>query len=149
MVKEKVSRKTKYTGIYIYDPDSKKKRYYISSRYGKNPVTGKAEVISRKVDRDGSHITSIVRAQEYLQELKDEIDQSRKLNCKDQMTYRDFVEKIDKVAHKTEVRKSTYEKDQTLYNRLLAQFGEKQLRDITVNDVENYKVELSKDKKNQ
>jgi len=144
MTKTTISRKTKYPGIYVYDPSAKKKRYYIFTRYGKNPITNKPENISRKVDRDKKPIYSIKRAKDYLQELKDEIDKSRKLNYKDEILYQDYAENIDMPQHKMEVRESTYRQNLTIYKLLIDWFGEYKLKDISVNVVDDFKLYLSK-----
>lgn len=142
MKNKKINRTTGTTGVYIYDPSAKTHRYYIQFRYGKNPRTGKPLTIKRNVDSDGSHITSIKRAKEYMQELKNEIDKDKKLRFDNHMLYADFMNEVYIPSYRTDVEKSTYSVREKTLQTIRDRFGHLKLKDITAQHVQEYRTHL-------
>lgn len=142
MTKPKIDRTTGYNGIYLYDPSATSKRYYIQFRCGKNPRTGKNVTIKRMVDSDGSHITSLKRAQDYLKELKEEADNDIKLNYNNQMLYSDFMNKVYIPAYKTEVQENTFITRKNNLNEIRNRFGHLTLKDISAQHTQDFRTYL-------
>ncbi|WEG73491.1 tyrosine-type recombinase/integrase [Vagococcus intermedius] len=142
MTKPKIDRTTGYKGIYLYDPSATSKRYYIQFRYGKNPRTGKPVTIKRMVDSDGSHITSLKRAQDYLKELKEEADNDIRLNYDNHMLYSDFMNKVYIPAYKTEVQENTFITRKNNLNDIRNRFGHLALKDISRQHAQDFRTYL-------
>lgn len=139
---EKIDHTTGYKGIYFFDPSATPKRYYIQFRYGKNPRTGKYITIKKMVDSDGSHITSLKRAQVYLKELKEEADNDVKLNYDNHTLYSDFMNKIYIPAYKTEVQENTFKTRENNLIELSNRFGHLALKDITAQHAQDFRTYL-------
>lgn len=148
MAKKKIDHTTSAKGIFIYDPSASKTRYYLQFRYGTDPKTGKSQTIKRMVDRDKSHITSFKRAQEYMQELKDEYDRDRKVNFNNQMLYSDFMDNIYIPAYKTNVEESTFRSRTQNLSDIRDRFANKSLKEITPQDAQEFRTWLLTPKEN-
>ena len=148
MTKKNVDRTTGYNGIYLYDPSTTPKRYYIQFRFGKNPKTGKQITIKRMVGKDGNTIYSLKEAQQFLKELKEETEKDVKLSYDNYMLYSDFMDKVYIPFYKTDVETSTFSvREKTLQN-IRDRFEGKALKDITAHDTQEYRTWLLTPKEN-
>ena len=141
MKKGRVAHTTGFPGIYNYDPTSTSSRYYIQFRNGINPRTKKPITIKRMVDRDGSKITSMKRAKEFLTELKKEAEQDKMVNYDNHMLYSDFMTDYIK-SYKTDVESSTFTRAKGTFHLLIKRFGSLALKEITVNQVSEFRTWL-------
>lgn len=145
MEKKKLDHRTGTKGIYIYNPNDPKPRYYLQFRYGKNPRTGKPVVIKKMVDKNGEHLTSIKKAKEFMNELKEELDRDKDLSFDNHMRYFDFMNEMYIPAYKTDVKASTFSVRKKTLENIRDRFGHLKLKDISAQHVQDYRTYLLSD----
>lgn len=129
---------TKYPGVL---KDLKSGMYFYQTELGVDRITGKRIRKKGRKDVNGKPFSTASEANKELTRLKREY---HKVNsyANYKMTYHEFMDKVYIPSYKTEVEESTYSvREQTLKN-IRDRFGSKSLREIKVEDVQNYRTYL-------
>lgn len=129
---------TKYPGVF---KDLKSGYYFYQTEFGVDGATGERIRKKARKDRSGKNFTTASEANKELVRVKREY---HKVNsyANYKMTYTEFMDKLYIPFYKTDVAESTFAvREKTLYT-IRDRFGSKSLRQITVEDVQNYRTYL-------
>ncbi|SDM66051.1 tyrosine-type recombinase/integrase [Sediminibacillus halophilus] len=136
-MKPKTQRKTKYPGVYVDLNGS----YFYQTEFGIDRVTGKRVRKKGRKDINGKPFSSAFEANKELIRLKREF---HKVNsyANYKMAYGQFMDKVYEPYYKTEVEESTFLARKTPLQIIRNRFDSIPLRDITVEDVQNFRTWL-------
>lgn len=134
---------TKYKGVYV----DEKGRFFYQSEFGTDKVTGKRIRKKGRKDRNGKPFSSALEANKELTRLKREYHKvTSYANYK--MTYEQFMKEVYIPFYKTEVEESTFITRKPIFDKLINRFGSCELRNITIESVQNYRTYILTDKEN-
>jgi len=134
----KNQQKTKYPGVF---KDLKTGKYFFQTEFGVDRISGKRIRKKGRKDTNGKPFATASEANKELTRLKREY---HKVNsyANYKMTYTEFMNEVYIPFYKTDVEKSTFSvREKTLQN-IRDRFDNKQLREITIEDVQNYRTYL-------
>lgn len=140
----KTQQTTKYPGVY---KDLKKGYYFYQTELGIDKITGKRIRKKGNKDKFGNVFTTATQANKELTRIKREyhkVDGYSNYH----MNYRDFMETIYLPYYRSYVEASTYETRFPAFNLIAERFGNIKLREISLADVDNFKIWLLSDKEN-
>lgn len=129
---------TKYSGVYKNEKNGK---YYYSIELGVDKITGKR--IQKKSSRSQSGETFLTakKAFEEATRIRKEYHQVQSYkNYK--LTYRQFMENIYLPYYKAEVEESTWDSRKPTFKLIIKRFGDKVIRNITLEDCELFRIYL-------
>ena len=129
--------KTRYTGVYI---DNNGKFFY-QAELGIDKVTGKRIQKKGRKDQNGRPFSSAREAYKELTRIKNEYLLLNGYSNYD-LTYNQFMEHTYIPYYKSSVERSTWTSRKSGLTSLGNRFGEKKLRDITIEDCEQYRIWL-------
>lgn len=132
--------KTRYTGVYI----DKKGKFFYQAELGIDKVTGKRIQKKGRTDQNGRPLTSAHNAYKELTRIKNEYLLLNGYSNYD-LTYYYFMEVNYLPYYKSNVERSTWHSRESGLLTIRDRFGEKKLRDITIEDCENYRIWLLND----
>nr|WP_243131008.1 site-specific integrase [Leuconostoc citreum] len=141
MMTNKMQQTTKYTGVF---KDLKSGMYFYQTELGIDRITGRRVRKKARKDLTGRPFKTATAANKELTRVKREYYQANSY-ANYQMTYREFMQNIYIPAYKTEVEESTFSVRKGAFNQFCARFGSKKLRDINIEDVQNYRTYLLTD----
>lgn len=132
---------TKYKGVYVDDKGS----FFYQSEFGTDKVTGRRIRKKGRKDRNGKPFSSALEANKELTRLKREYHKVKSYsNYK--ITYEQFMKEVYIPFYKTEVEESTFITRNPIFDKLINRFGNSELRNITIEDVQNYRTYILTDK---
>ena len=138
---KKTQHTTKYPGVYVDD----KGRFFYQSEFGTDKITGKRIRKKGRKDRNGKPFSSALEANKELTRLKREYHKAESYsNYK--MTYEQFMREVYIPYYRTDVEESTFSTREAIFNKLIERFGDIQLRNITIEDIQNYRTFILTDK---
>lgn len=129
--------KTRYTGVYV---DNNGKFFY-QVELGIDKITGKRIQKKGRKDQNGHPFSSAREAYKELTRLKNEYLLLDGYSNYD-LTYYQFMENTYIPYYKSNVERSTWTSRKSGLISLRNQFEEKKLRDITIEDCEQYRIWL-------
>lgn len=134
----KTQQTTKYPGIF---KDLKSGMFFYQTELGVDRITGKRIRKKGRKDRNGKPFASASAAHKELTRIKRQYHKVHSYaNYK--MTYSGFMDNVYIPFYKTDVEESTFSvREKTLQN-IRDRFGNKSLRQINVEDVQNYRTFL-------
>uniref|UniRef100_UPI00403F9A6D tyrosine-type recombinase/integrase n=1 Tax=Candidatus Enterococcus willemsii TaxID=1857215 RepID=UPI00403F9A6D len=132
--------KTKYVGVYR----DKNGKYFYQLELGIDKATGKRIQKKGRKDQNGKPFESAREAYKELTRLKNDFMlQNGYINYK--LTYAQFMEQKYIPYYRSSVERSTWNSRQTGLEQIKQRFGDMKLREITVEDCENYRIWLLND----
>ncbi|MCB4409175.1 tyrosine-type recombinase/integrase [Latilactobacillus sakei] len=137
----KLQETTKYAGVF---KDLKSGMYFYQTELGIDRITGRRVRKKARKDLTGRPFKTAMAANRELTRVKREYYQVNSY-ANYQMTYREYMEQIYIPAYKTEVEESTFAVRQGAFVQFCDRFGSKQLRDINIEDVQNFRTFLLTD----
>ena len=135
--------KTKYTGIYT----DEKGQFYYETELGIDKATGKRVRKKGRKDKDGKKFTTASEANKELTRIKREYHKANGYSNY-RITYADYMDEKYIPFYKTEVRPVTVRKNRPIFDLLKKHFGDKILREISVDDVQDFRTWLLSDVEN-
>lgn len=142
-MKRKTQQTTKYPGVYI----DEKGKYFYQSEFGIDRVTGKRIRKKGRKDVNGKPFTSAFEANKELTRLKREYHRVNSFaNYK--MTYEQFMDEVYIPYYKTDVEESTFLVRKRILEKIRDRFASIPLRNISVEDVQNFRTWLLTSKEN-
>lgn len=137
-IMSKLQQTTKYAGVF---KDLKSGRYFFQTELGVDRISGKR--IRRKGRKDGSgrpFLTAAAANKELTRLRKEYYEVNSYANFR--MSYEEFMDQVYIPAYKTDVEESTFLTRQNMLRRIRDRFGKKTLREINVEDVQNFRTYL-------
>lgn len=132
--------KTKYVGIYR----DKNGKYFYQLELGIDKATGKRIQKKGRKDHNGKPFESAREAYKELTRLKNEyMLKNGYINYK--LTFTQFMKQKYIPYYRSSVERSTWNSRQTGLEQIKQRFGDIKLREITVEDCENYRIWLLND----
>ncbi|QEA59847.1 site-specific integrase [Leuconostoc koreense] len=138
----KMQETTKYSGVF---KDLKSGMYFYQTELGIDRITGRRVRKKSRKDLTGRPFKTAISANKELTRVKREYYQANSY-ANYQMTYREFLEQIYIPAYRTEVETSTFLVRRGALMKFCERFGAKQLRNINIEDVQNYRTYLLTDR---
>ena len=140
-MKERITvPKTKYVGVYR----DKNGKYFYQLELGVDKATGKRIQKKGRKDHNGKPFESAREAYKELTRLKNDFMlQNGYINYN--LTYAQFMEQKYIPYYRASVERSTWSSRQTGLEQIKQRFGDFKLREITVEDCENYRIWLLND----
>lgn len=135
-----VSKTKKYPCVYI----DKKDRIYISIELGKDPISGKRVQHKARRTKEGKPFESQKEAYDEVVRIK--YENGRKLTLEHyNISFADYMKDIYLPAYKQKVDFSTYKTAMAHHNLFVTSFGKKQLKAITPQECELFRIRLIND----
>lgn len=133
--------KTNFQDVYI---DKKGKIYYEIS-LGTDKITGKRLKKKSRKNHNGKNFTSPKEAYKEAIRIKNDFLQSNGYSNYD-MTYKQYMNSTYLPFYKSEVSEHTFSTRIPALNMLIERFGNKKLKDISIQDVQYFRTWLLSDK---
>jgi hypothetical protein len=133
--------KTKYTGVY----KDEKGNFFYQTELGIDKITGKRIRKKGRKDKVGKRFSTAIEAYKELIRVKNEYLENQGYSNY-RMTYEQFMENIYIPYYKTTVEKHTFATRKGLFSNMKDRFAKIELRSISLEEVENYRMWLLTDK---
>lgn len=132
---------TKYKGVFV----DKQGKFYYETELGVDKVSGKRIRKKSRKDSQGRPFTTAREAYLELTRVKREYHKAKAYSNYN-MTYSQFMKEKYIPYYKSTVELSTFKTREPIFDKLCERFGSITLRNISLEDVQNYRIWLLNDK---
>lgn len=140
----KTQQKTKYPGVY---KDLKSGKFFYQIELGTDKATGERIRGKKSKDRFGNIFTSALQAHKEVTRIKREYHKVDGYSFY-HMKYREFMDTVYIPYYRSYVETSTFNTRYPALQLIIEKFGDIKLREISVTDVDNFKIWLLTDENN-
>lgn len=124
---------TQYAGVFTDD----KGQFYYEASLGFDLITGKRIKRKSRKSQNGKRFLSAKEAYKELTRVRSEFFQTNGYSNYD-MTFENFMNDVYLPFYQTDVLEQTYESRKPMLRIIMKRFGKKQLRTITIQDVQHF-----------
>jgi site-specific recombinase, phage integrase family len=140
----KTQQKTKYPGVY---KDLKSGKFFYQIELGIDKATGKRIRRKKSTDRFGNNFSTALQAHKEVTRIKREYHKADGYSHY-HMKYREFMESLYIPYYRSYVEPSTFNSRFPALMLMVETFGDLKLREVSVADVDNFKIWLLTDELN-
>lgn len=129
--------KTGLKGVYV----DNKGQFYLEASLGVDKITGKRLKVKSRSFANGKKFESAKEAYTELTRIRNDYLQNNGYSNYN-MDFESFMKKYYEPFYESDVQESTFESRKPMLDILVNRFGKKKLRDITVQDTQNFRTWL-------
>ena len=128
---------TQYEGVFVDD----KGQFYYHASLGFDNITGKRIRKKSRKNQNGKRFSSAREAYKELTRVRSEFFQTNGYSNYD-MTFEQFMNDVYLPFYETDVLEQTFQSRLPMLKIIMKRFGNKQLRSITIQDVQHFRTWL-------